>query len=103
LAERDREAGDGRVAVDVFHRHRGQIVALADPRAESGHHHGVGVEVVEEVTAAGDRVQAQHIRQYLSVSAFDRGHLVETTFEQGRGHAGIAGELSDVFEHGGPS
>ncbi len=47
--ERRGQAGDGRVLVDVLHRHRRQPGPLPDPGAEVRHDHGVGAQVIEEV------------------------------------------------------
>ena len=58
---------DRRVLVDVLHRHRGQVVALADAGAELGHDHRVGAQVVEEV--AVDRAPARPAGRSASTSA----------------------------------
>ena len=61
------EAPDRRVLVDVLHRHRRQVVPLAHPRAEAGHQHRVGAEVVEEVAVdrhvLGAHDAGQHLRE----------------------------------------
>ena len=56
------EAADGGVLVDVLHRHRGQVGALAHPGAEAGHQHRVGAEVVEEVGCRPTRARCPRCR-----------------------------------------
>jgi hypothetical protein len=60
------KAPDRRVLVDVLHRHRRQVVPLADPRAEAGHQHRIGTEVVEEVAVSRHMPGARDIGQHLS-------------------------------------
>jgi hypothetical protein len=50
VGECRRQTADRRIAVDVPHGHRRQILAFPDPCAEVGHHQRVGAQVVEEVT-----------------------------------------------------
>ena len=57
-----RPAAHRRVQVDVLHRHRRQVAALADRRAEPGHQQRAGAEVVEEVAVGRDPVDAERPR-----------------------------------------
>jgi hypothetical protein len=55
---------DRRLLVDVRHRHRREVVPFAHPRAEPGHQHGVGAEVVEEVAVDRHVLGAHDIGQH---------------------------------------
>ena len=83
---------DRRVLVDVLHRHRRQVGALAHPRAEAGHQHRVGTEVVEEVVVdrhvLGAHDAGQHLRE-LPLAGGRSGRLASRT--RGRDVAGQGG------------
>jgi hypothetical protein len=58
------EPGDRRVRVHVLDRDRRQVGPLAQPRAEPGHHHRVGAQVVEHVAVGRDVLHRQDLGQH---------------------------------------
>ncbi len=73
------KAPDRRVLVDVRHRHRRQVGPLAHPRAETGHQHRVGTEVIEEVAVNRHVLGAHDIGQHLreaSLAFGESGQIV---------------------------
>ena len=54
---------DGRIGVDVAHRHVGHARILADVRADAGHQQRVRAKLVEEVMLGRDAIDAQHVAQ----------------------------------------
>ena len=71
--ERLRQAPDRGMRVDVLHRHRGQVLPLADPRAELGHHQRVGTHLVEEVAIDGHLLDLHHVGQHLGEHSHGAG------------------------------
>jgi hypothetical protein len=51
------------VLVDVLDRDRGQVVALAHPGTEPGHHHRVGTQVLKHVGVNGHGLHTQNVGQ----------------------------------------
>ena len=54
---------DGRIGVDVAHRHVGHARGLADGRADAGHQQRIRAKLIEEVMLGRDTVDAQHLAQ----------------------------------------
>lgn len=87
LGERRRQSADRRVAVDVPHRHRRQVVPLPDPGAELRHDQGVGAQVVEEVAVEGDMLALHDPGQHLGEDLC------------GPVHRGDCRDLAGIYHH----
>ena len=73
--ERPGQASDRRVPVDILHRHGRQVGPLPGPRAEVGHHHRVGAEVVEEVAVDRHLLDTDDVSQHIGEARLGGGRL----------------------------
>ena len=98
VGARPRPASDSSGAGRRPYRHRRQVVPLADPRAEPGHHHRVGTQVVEEVAVDRHALDAQDLGEHLGEVARTRREW--PVFQPGSGRTSGRGPLQDSDSSG---
>lgn len=91
VREREGQAPDGAVRVDVPHGHRRQAGLLPYPRAEMGHHQRVGTQVLEEVTVGRHMIESHDLGQHRGERRFGAGDR----FGEGSCRAGASPEGGD--------